>query len=113
MTSRPVALVTGASAGLGREFAGQLAARGYDLVLVARDTERLGARAAELKERFGVQSEGLPADLTSDDDVSRVIARIDHGTPDLLVNNAGFGTSGSMVRTSREGPAGMVGLAYI
>lgn len=99
---RPVALVTGASAGLGREFATQLAGAGYDLVLVARDEVRLHALATELRDRFGASSEVLPADLSRDDATSRVVARIDAGAIELLVNNAGFGTSGSLARAARE-----------
>ena len=105
---RPVALVTGATAGLGREFARQLAGLGYDLVLVARDAGRLEEVAAELRELSGAESEVLPADLTRDEDVSRVVDRIDNGHIDLLVNNAGFGIRGSIARTSREEQDAMV-----
>ena len=104
----PLALITGASSGLGREFATQLARHGYDLVLVARDGDRLRELAESLAEQFGTGSEVLCADLTVDDDVTRVVERIDRGNLDLLVNNAGFGTKGTMVRTSREGQEAMV-----
>ena len=106
--SRPVALITGASAGLGREFSTQLARDGYDLVLVARDAGRLQELARDLNERFGANSEVLCADLTKDDDVSRVVERIDRSPIDLLVNNAGFGTKGSLARTSRDGQEAML-----
>lgn len=89
----PVALVTGASAGLGAEFAHQLAARGADLVLVARSQEALETLAVELRDSYGISAEVLSADLLIEDDVDRVVARIaatDHPI-DLLVNNAGFG----------------------
>jgi short-subunit dehydrogenase len=105
---RPVALITGASAGLGREFARQLARRGYDLVLVSRDQQRLQQLAEELHAAASVGVEVLRADLTVDDDVSRVVSRIDKGPLDLLVNNAGFGTRGSLARTSREGQEAML-----
>ena len=100
-------MVTGASAGLGREFAMQLAKKGYDLVLVARDGARLHTLANELKS-FGASSEVIPADLTVDDEVSRVVARIEHAAPDVLVNNAGFGTRRSFVRESREQQEAMI-----
>ena len=90
--TKPVALVTGASAGIGEEFAKQLAARGHDLVLVARDRERLDALAKSLEADYGAQCEVLAADLTNADDLARVEARAQ--TVDLLVNNAGFGTFG-------------------
>jgi uncharacterized protein len=101
-TPRPVALVTGASAGLGREFAIQLARRGYDLVVVARDEERLRALATELQ-TTATNVEVLRADLADDNDVSAVVDRIDRGPLDVLVNNAGFGTRGSLAKTSRDG----------
>jgi short-subunit dehydrogenase len=92
---KPLALVTGASAGIGAAFARALAARGYDLILVARRRERLEALAGELESRHGARSEVLPADLTDDAQLERVAARI--GTApavDLLINDAGFGISG-------------------
>jgi short-subunit dehydrogenase len=98
------ALVTGASAGIGREFCRQLAARGFGLILVARDVERLRAAARELSAEHGVAVEVLPADLTNDADVDRVVARIaETPTLTLLVNNAGFGTVGSLA-ASPPGP---------
>jgi short-subunit dehydrogenase len=108
MVPRPVALITGASAGIGREFAVQLARDGYDLVLVARDDERLRALAAELGGRHGATCEVLAADLSRDDGTSRVVERIDHSTIDLLVNNAGFGTRGTLARAPREGQDAMI-----
>ena len=105
---RPVALITGASAGLGREFAAQLARAGYDLVVVARDEARLSALGAELLAAHGTRTEVLPADLSIDDDVSRVVERIDRSPIDLLVNNAGFGTRRTLANTSRAAQDAMV-----
>jgi short-subunit dehydrogenase len=90
------ALVTGASAGIGREFCRQLAARGYDLTIVARDAARLDALAKELGLAHGVRVEVLPADLTQDADVDRVAHRAADTALAMLVNNAGFGTVGSL-----------------
>lgn len=85
------ALVTGASAGLGAEFARQLAAAGYDLVLVARDAARLQATRNSLRDAHGVAVDVLPADLTTDDGCGAVASRLAQGDLDLLVNNAGVG----------------------
>ena len=89
----PTALITGASAGLGAEFARQLARRRADLILVARSTGDLEVVAAELRSEHGVAVEVLPADLSIDEDVERVADRLrDASDPvDLLINNAGFG----------------------
>lgn len=90
------ALVTGASAGIGREFCRQLAGRGYALQIVARDAARLAALADELEAIHGVSVEAIRADLTRDADVDRLATRISDAPPTLLVNNAGFGTTGTL-----------------
>jgi short-subunit dehydrogenase len=87
------ALITGASSGLGAEFADQLAARGADLVLVARDREALNEAAVRLRERYGVRVEVLAADLTASRLLAKVEARVasTERPVEVLVNNAGFG----------------------
>jgi hypothetical protein len=93
----PLALITGASAGIGRVFAESLARRRYDLVLVARSTARIEALAGTLAAAHGVRCECWTADLASDDGREEVAARI-AALPrlDLLVNNAGFATTGKL-----------------
>jgi len=98
-----IALVTGASSGIGAEFARQLAARRYDLILVARRKERLEKLAADLAAAHGVHAEALAADLTVDEDLRAVEQRVarDPGI-DLLVNNAGFGVPGRFWETALD-----------
>jgi short-subunit dehydrogenase len=91
--SRPVALITGPTSGLGAGFARRYAVDGHDLVLVARDVERLERLAAELHDEVGAHVEVLPADLALPADRAKVADRLAAGVR-ILVNNAGFGTSG-------------------
>ncbi len=95
MSNRLLAVVTGASSGIGEAFARQLAVRGYDLLLVARREDRLQALANEISRAEGVSVESMATDLVTDEGRGRVAERI-RNTPDfgLLVNNAGFGAVG-------------------
>src|SRR5580698_8972415 len=95
MSTRPLAAITGASAGIGATFARVLAARGSDLILIARRADRLQSLAAELSQKHGAKCEIVNADLNVDADLERVAQRI-AAIPelDLLVNNAGFGLPG-------------------
>jgi hypothetical protein len=95
MAERLRAVVTGASSGIGATFARQPAARGYDLLLIARREDRLRALALELAESYNVSAEPLAADLTADAELERVAARIRSAANlGLLVHNAGFGSLG-------------------
>lgn len=91
--SRPVALITGPTSGLGAGYARRYARDGFDLVLVARDGERLAELADELRAGHGVDVEVLPADLANAEDRAKVADRLGLGVQ-VLINNAGFGTSG-------------------
>lgn len=89
------AIITGASAGLGESYARQLAERGFNLVLVARREDRLQTIGEELKERFGIAVEVLPADLSVPESVGRLVSMIQTREDiEILVNNAGFGVQG-------------------
>ncbi|WP_315943009.1 SDR family NAD(P)-dependent oxidoreductase [Nesterenkonia marinintestina] len=100
----PTALITGSTAGLGAAFARQLAAQGYELVLVARDADRLRTQAHTLTTQYGIRARRLVADLTTDDGVAAVRDRLaDHTQPvHLLVNNAGHGLAGDFADTELE-----------
>jgi hypothetical protein len=85
------ALVTGATAGIGESFTRLLASKGYNVALVARNEERLHERAAGLRERYGVQTFVLPADLSTNEGCAAVEDYIKTYEIEVLINNAGFG----------------------
>ena len=92
--SRPLAVITGASAGIGASFARRLAARGYDLWLVARREDRTRLMARQLSEYHRIHAEPVIADLTQPADLDALAERIRHAPHlALLINNAGFGTN--------------------
>jgi short-subunit dehydrogenase len=107
----PLALITGASAGIGRTFASALARRGYDLILVARSTPRIEALGRELSAQYGIRCEAWTADLATDAGREDVAART-ASLPrlDLLVNNAGFATTGKLHKIPIEPQMNMLRL---
>lgn len=94
-TSLRTALITGASSGIGATYADRLAHRGHDLVLVARDQDRMEAAARRLRAETGVTIDVLPADLTESRELARVEARLrEDRRIGLLINNAGAALPG-------------------
>ncbi|CAI8979639.1 SDR family NAD(P)-dependent oxidoreductase [Pseudomonas serbica] len=101
--SQGTALVTGASSGIGAIYAQRLAARGFDLLLVARDLERLEAAASALRDAHGVQVEVLKADLTQRDDVLKLEQRLrSDSSISLLLNNAGVAADGLLANADLD-----------
>lgn len=96
------ALITGATAGIGFEFADELASRGIDLVLVARDKARLDTISRELTERYPIAVEILPADLAIREQLDLVANRASQQDIELVVNNAGFGLNESFFEDDVE-----------
>jgi len=109
---KKVALVTGATSGIGYELAKVLAREGYALVLVARDGRRLGERAREFERSFGTPVRILPMDLSLPQGPARIFQRLrsEGVAVDVLVNNAGFGTNGPFLKADLESQAGMIAL---
>jgi len=108
---RRVAVVTGASSGIGLEIARGLARRGYDLLLVARRFDRLEALEDELERRHGIRVRARALDLSSPIGVDRLLAEIeDEKALEVLVNNAGFGVVGEFVATDAEAEERMIRL---
>jgi short-subunit dehydrogenase len=103
-----LAVITGASSGIGATFARKLAARGYDLLLVARREDRLRSIAGEVRDLHHIKAEFMRADLTDAKDREKVAERI-RQAPDLgiLVNNAGFGTMGYFFEADVAGQESM------
>lgn len=101
--SQGTALVTGASSGIGAVYAERLAARGFDLLLVARDQERLESAASKLQDAHGVQVEVLKADLTQKDDVIKLEQRLrSDSSITRLVNNAGVASNGLLANADPD-----------
>lgn len=108
--SRKVALITGASAGLGEQFAQCFARDGHDVILVARGAARLEALAAKLEKEHGVKAHVLPADLGQPDAPERLFEAVQARglAVDFLVNNAGFGSTGAFLEQDLAREAEMV-----
>ena len=104
------ALITGASNGLGRDFAIKLANMGYDLVLVARSEDKLDHLQNELKDKVEVKTEVM--DLSAKDNVYKLYEKY-HNKIDLLINNAGFGTFGTFTQTDLDNELNMIDLNVI
>ncbi len=100
------AVITGASSGIGKEFAKRLAARGYALVLVARREERL----KELAKRLKTECEIITADLTQKTECERLCALLEDKKVEVFINNAGFGDCGQFLKTEENKELDMIRL---
>lgn len=106
----PVALITGASTGIGYELAKLFAADGYDLILVARSKQRLEEVAQEIRDSYGTGAAVLPADLSDPRAPAKIRATVEKSGRgvDVLVNNAGFGTNGAFAELPLQGELNMI-----
>jgi uncharacterized protein len=105
-----IALITGATAGIGAQYARLLAKEGFDLILVARNKNRLASTAKSLNKEFGVKVEVLPADLTKPVQLEKVRKRLsDSRKPvEVLINNAGFGINQSFLVSDLSDEQGLL-----
>src|ERR1700712_1471512 len=110
-SNKPVAVVTGASAGIGAVYARRLAARGFDLILVARRADRLAALSKEIEGKHRAKVEVVAADLTNPEDLARLekLLAADKRVA-MLVNNAGSAKLAPMSATSADDAASMIAL---
>lgn len=108
------ALITGASSGIGATYAKRLAARGYDLILVARDKARLTALAETLTQQYGIKAEAFPADLTQENDLQQVEALLQQNDRiRLLLNNAGMSVEGDFLAADSARMQAMLALNIV
>jgi short-subunit dehydrogenase len=96
------ALVTGATSGIGESFTRLLASNKYNVVLVARDLPRLQERAQGLEAKYGIKTQVIQADLATDEGCLKVEKYILENQVDVLINNAGFGTSKAFTKSTLE-----------
>lgn len=109
--AKKVAVITGASAGIGAVYADRLASRGYDLVLIARRADRLDALCAQLSKAYGIKAEGIPADLSQDADLTRIEALLsDRDDVHVLVNNAGIARLGKISQRTLDDALSQIAL---
>jgi short-subunit dehydrogenase len=111
---RRLCLITGASAGIGAEFARQYAALGWDIALTARREDRLTALASELEEKYGVHTISIAQDLARANSADKIIAAlsVQGRHVDALVNNAGYGLPGTFFNTSWKSQAEFIRVLY-
>jgi short-subunit dehydrogenase len=114
-SARGWALITGASAGLGFEFARQLAARGHDVILTARRRERMEKLAADLQAKHGIQALVLESDLMVPGAAAALVKELDARgiVPAVLINNAGFGPHGAALDVPVEKTTEMLNLNMV
>jgi short-subunit dehydrogenase len=113
-TPKGTALITGASSGIGATYADRFAKRGYDLLLVARDQERMEALATRLRRESGVKEEVLKADLTNKADLQKIEQRLRTDVSiSLLLNNAGVASSGTLAEADLDSVDRMIQLNVV
>jgi len=103
-----IALITGASSGMGRSFAKILARRGFNLVIVARRRQRLAELKKELTQKYGVKVKILCHDLSDPDECKLLYEEVEHANIDILINNAGFGVYGKFTETDLDSELKMI-----
>jgi len=111
MTNKQTALITGASTGIGAVYADRLAGRGFNLVLVARNADKLNALAAELRSKHGVAIETIAADLANPAQLAQIEGRLaDDANITTLVNNAGLGATAPLIDSTIDHLDAMIDL---
>lgn len=109
-----IALITGASSGIGRDIAKELAKRNYDIIAVARNEGALKEVKTELEQKYNIKVDVRAMDLIDRDGCRKLHEDIQkqYGTIDILVNNAGFGTCGEFTKTDLDKELGMIDTNY-